>query len=30
MANFARELRSESDGDVLGFLHALMCNSSST
>ena len=24
MATFARELRSESDGDVLGFLHALM------
>ena len=24
MATFAREMRSESDGDVLGFLHALM------
>ena len=24
MATFVRELRSESDGDVLGFLHALM------
>src|SRR5258707_867041 len=24
MATFARELRSESDGDILGFLHALM------